>query len=273
MVQVSTPSHFSYCSTKPQQRKMTTLRVVTMHQVRLMEPLQAPTRYCRGAFQLLQPAEEEDPNPILLRPTPCSYDTVFATLSRLNFDPKSVEPCKLPPGLVKRVLSFLTVKCVKPEEVEATNCSSHDGIHPLPFCLLENETSWWLSSHGTMPGGRGQQWVQFQLSRNLRRLSSVSLKIPPLPQGPLSVREFCLRAFHLERGWYPITPVFQLESRSGWQTFIFEGVDVDEVRLVCFSNQMEEHITSLRPNSLGDENIMAQLQRFESVGFFCVKFE
>lgn len=218
-----------------------------------MKLLQSPTRFCKTNFRYQQAEGEDDPVPILLRPTPCSYDTLLETLCTLDFNPTSTIPQTLPADMVKLVLSFLTVKRVKPEEVQATNCSSHDGIHPLSFCLLDHDNSWWLSSHGSMPGGRGQEWVQFQLHQHLRRLSSVSLKIPPMPQGPLSVREFGLQAFHLERGWYAITPRFQAHNVFGWQKFSFEEVDVDEVRLVCFSNQMEEYINKLREsNPKGD---------------------
>ena len=267
---------------------MTTLRMTTLDQVKLMDkllqppplpPLLLPPRYCKKTSSLRsqQTFEEEDPHPILLRPTPSSYNVLLETLSTINFDPTGPrQPCHLPPDLVKRVLSFLTVKRVQHEHVLATNCSSSDGIHPLQYCLWDNENTWWLSRHGSMPGGRGQEWVQFQLCRRNRlcRLSSVSLNIHPMPQGPLSVRDFLIQAFHLERGWHPVTPVFSVGNRSGWQTFGFpEPVDVDEVRLVCLSNQIEEYMDSLLQKNPNDENILAHVRRFESVGFFSVKFE
>ena len=253
---------------------MTTLRAnATLEHLRLMELLQPRSLRCNMDNQLVQNEEDNGGDPILVRPTPCTYDKLFDTLCTIDFDHKSNRPRTLPPDLVEYVLSFLTVKRVKQEQVRATNSSSHDGIHPLAFCLYDHDSSWWLSSHGTMPGGRGQQWVQFQLSHNLRRLSSVSIKIPPMPQGPLSVREFCLQAFHLERGWHAITPRFQAQNIVGWQRFHFPDVDVDEVRLVCFSNQMEEYIKKLRESNPGDDNLLTQLGRFESVGFFSVRFE
>lgn len=262
---------------------MTTLHTAhALDQVRLVNPLLQfpPPQFCyhRNNIQYIpQAAEEDDVVPILLRPSQCSYHAMFKTLSsaplRCLDDKSGGCQKKFPTEVVKHILSFLTVKRVKPDEVQVTNCSSHDGTHPLSLCLRDQESSWWLSHHGTMPGGRGQQWVQFRLSDKLRRLSSVSLKIPPTPQGPLSVCEFGLQAFHLERGWHAITPRFRVQNQAGWQTFsLVEEADVDEVRLVCYSNQVADLISEFREQNPNETNLLLKLRRFESVGFFSVKF-
>eukprot|EP00527_Entomoneis_sp_CCMP2396_P001594 CAMPEP_0198145510 /NCGR_PEP_ID=MMETSP1443-20131203/23999_1 /TAXON_ID=186043 /ORGANISM="Entomoneis sp., Strain CCMP2396" /LENGTH=261 /DNA_ID=CAMNT_0043809187 /DNA_START=10 /DNA_END=791 /DNA_ORIENTATION=+ len=256
------------------------LRVMTMDQSRLMELL-APSTGRAGCTSLAgiipamlytQPHDEEE-NPVLVRPLPCSYDQLFNKLLSTDFAPSSPSPSTLPPDLCKKVLSFLTVKKVKQEQVSATNCSSRDGIHPLSFSLVDSESSWWLSQPGSMPSGRGEQWVQYTLNRfqgNLQRLSAVSVTIPPMPQGPLSVREFCLQAFSFERGWHAVTPIFTVDNKTGWQRFCFDEIDVEEVRFVCLSNQMAEYLTNLKDNNAADQQLLAQLNRFESVGFFTV---
>eukprot|EP00522_Entomoneis_paludosa_P011999 CAMPEP_0172442260 /NCGR_PEP_ID=MMETSP1065-20121228/2731_1 /TAXON_ID=265537 /ORGANISM="Amphiprora paludosa, Strain CCMP125" /LENGTH=261 /DNA_ID=CAMNT_0013192061 /DNA_START=28 /DNA_END=813 /DNA_ORIENTATION=+ len=214
----------------------------------------------------MEPAEE---SPLLVRPIPGSYQQLFHSLLTTDFDPTSRTPKTLPPELCNRVLSFLTVKRVQQKNVCATNSSSHDGVHHLSTTLLENECTWWLSRAGSMPDGRGQQWIQYLLNRHnscLQRLSAVSVKIPPMPQGPLSAREFVLQSFSIDQGWHAITPIFQISNQAGWQKFTLpEAVDVNEVRLVCLSNQIAEY--------LSNAELTPHKSRFESVGFFSVRFE
>jgi hypothetical protein len=196
-----------------------------------------------------------------------SYDEIFRLIASINFSPRSNRNRQtLPSELVYRVMQYLVIKRVSSEMVRALECSSHDRIYPLQRCLIDDDTSWWLSAMGTMPQGRGRQWVQFALGSTLRRLSTVQIKIPPLPQGPLSVREFLVQAFSIDRGWHQVSPTFVVANRAGWQMFhLTELVDVDEVRIVCLSNQISALIHDLEANE-------AMLRRFESVGFFTIRF-
>ena len=267
-------------------------RVMTMDQSRLMELLApsaprncSPSNYVhlfpfvsksqelQGDLQQL--CMEQDASSQLLRQFPCTYDQLYGKLLETCFDEEDPSTT-LPPELCKNVMSFLCVKPVEPDMVRATSCSSHDGIHDLGASLVDSESSWWLSRPGSMPSGRGQQWVQYTLDGqkgNMKRVSSVSIKIPPMPQGPLSVRQFCLQTFSFERGWHAVTPTFTVKNKTGWQKFDFDGVDLEEVRLVCLSNQMAEYLTNLRASNPTDQQLLAQLNRFESVGFFATRFE
>ena len=64
--------------------------------------------------------------------------------------------------------------------------------------LDPNTANWWISGNGSMPLGMGGEELTFELGGEegegggggLRRLRKLELKIPPLPQGPLSVRDF-----------------------------------------------------------------------------------
>lgn len=213
--------------------------------------------------------DEATNNPLLVRPIARSYKQLYDALRNFDFRSSPLsQQMTLPAELCERVLSYLTVKRVKQENVEATLCSSHDNVHHLSQTLVGNETTWWLCRPGTMPNGRGNQWVQYIMNRhemNLQRLSAVSIRIPPMPQGPLSVKEFCLQSFSIERGWHAITPIFTVANQVGWQRFVFEDVDVSEVRLVCLCNQIAEYL---------DRNELSPYKsRFESVGFFAVQFE
>ena len=126
-----------------------------------------------------------------------------------------------------------------------------------------------------MPGGQGRQYVQYSLTPTLCRLRRVSMKIPPLPLGPLSVREFHLETFRIEQGWFKISPNYLVHSREGWQTFELPegGCDVDEVRVVCTRNQMADYLEDLDLSIVRSRGLLADLQRFASVGFFSLRFE
>lgn len=65
------------------------------------------------------------------------------------------------------------------------------GDYPISVVLNDREDEWWISRPGSCPGGLGAEWLEFSFP-GLRRVSCVGLMIPPLPYGPLSVREFHL---------------------------------------------------------------------------------
>ena len=213
--------------------------------------------------------------PLILRSCPGTYRQLLEMLYTLDFDKKAEQPQVLPSELATRVLSFLVVEPVKRSQVRPVCCSTHDRIHPLFESLTDRETTWWLAEQGSMPKGRGRQYVQYSLSPTLCRLKRVSMKIPPLPQGPLSVREFYLETFRMERGWFRISPNYLVKSQEGWQGFDLPdgGLDVDEVRVVCVSNQMAEYLEDLDVTTLQNHGLAADIQRFASVGFFSIRFE
>eukprot|EP00439_Symbiodinium_sp_Y106_P054885 s2510_g7.t1 len=74
----------------------------------------------------------------------------------------------LPDNVVELVVSQLEIRSVQSDEVRVTNCSS--GRHDFDISVVLNE--------------REDEW----------RISFVAMKIPPLPHGPLSVRDFHLLA-------------------------------------------------------------------------------
>ena len=221
--------------------------------------------------------EMNDEGPLLLSSVVPSLDELREILSHIDLRPSSSsEPQRLPAELLQRILSFLVIERVYPIEVKAINCSSHDKVHALSRCLVDEHWSWWLSAPGTMKGGRGQQYVQFLLGPRLRRLSSICIKIPPLPQGPLSVREFLVQQFTLERGWHAVSPIFTVQDHGGWQRFVLPGkVDVDEVRVVCLSNQISaaKELLSQQQSFGQNGEPLDPLRRFQSVGFFTIRFE
>jgi hypothetical protein len=230
----------------------------------------------------------------------------------------------------KIVKSFLTVQRVNHSNVRVICALSHDGRYPLSSTLIdsddENDTwsqSWWLSADGTMPRGRGAEYIEYDLRsskcndktktsslvsaispfldantfhvnindnstndnteyRSLCRLSKISLKVPPMPMGPLSVAQFHLERLsivenntssnHLSVGnsankkkWTTCTKVFRVaDNTANWQEFLLDNpIDVNCVRVVCTCNQ----IGLLTPRIVQDH------PEYSSVGFFSIRFD
>ena len=96
----------------------------------------------------------------------------------------------LPPDLADLVAGFFVCLRVDPREVSVARCSSSSGQHPPAEALTPSRDTWWISGPGTTPRGVGRQWLQFELGTTVRRISYLGICIPPLPHGPLSVRDF-----------------------------------------------------------------------------------
>lgn len=224
----------------------------------------------------------------------------------------------LPPELSCHVATFLTVPRIDPtQEVVAATASSQDDTFKLTGVLINDEDSWWLSGAGSMPRGHGTEFVEFHFCRGntdasaggggtaannnpaqtpsqtqdrhllLRRLVAVHVRIPPLPLGPLSVREFRidvateqqppnalqpqLLPHHQEPPlplppnlvWTTLPGVHVVDNRTGMQRFpIHTPVDAYGVRIVCLSNQISAFLeTTDTPH------------RMERVGFYAVQLE
>jgi hypothetical protein len=188
-------------------------------------------------------------DPLLLTSIQCPYAELAALLRLIQ-----LESCYLTPDLVRRVISFLVVKPI--QGAIATACSSTDNTHPLSCCLTEDESTWYMSGP-TMQGGRGEEYIDFEFSK-VGRLSSVAIKIPPLPQGPLSVWEFQVQASS-----NPLW-TFRLTNRTEWQSFaIIPAVDVQNIRINLLSNQMAMFLDTLADS---DPRV------YNRVGFYSIRF-
>jgi hypothetical protein len=185
----------------------------------------------------------------------------------------------------------------------------------LSDCLSDDDATWWISKEGL---DDRYQYVDFRCvptttttvnhttttnvslyssSSSLQplpsyplhrvRVRAVSLKIPPLPQGPMSLRGFVLqKSDHIDSSsststtastnnnnnninntmvWETISPLWTLESRSGWQRFVLQDTDgpfdVRYLRILCLSNQIA---------ALNDRRFRGLPQ---AVGFSCIKLD
>lgn len=103
--------------------------------------------------------------------------------------------------VLAKIISFLQIAGVRPSHVRAVGSSScmDDSASSVGNTLRDDDSAWWVSSPNSCPGGQGAEWCAYDIGDPAKpgvlvRVEQVHLKIPPLPQGPLSVRVFHLEA-------------------------------------------------------------------------------
>lgn len=170
----------------------------------------------------------------------------------------------LPIDVAKHMTKFLQIKDIVKSEISVTRASSTRGDYPLSSVLGNEDGTWWISAEGSMESGQGEEYLEFSLSRTgvARRCSYVGLSIPPLPQGPLSVRKFRIDWSYDGEEWTEGCRRYTMESMdmAGMQTFKLEQpVDAAKVRLVCLTNAF----TSARGGT----------SPFDCVGLFFVRWK
>lgn len=184
----------------------------------------------------------------------------------------------LPNEIIRDIAIYFTVKKLDPTKTRAIGCSSSSSeLHELKECLIDSSSSWWISSinEGSFHNGKGEEYVEFELDNTkIVRLSTVSISIPMLPTGPLSVRtmrlDCCANNDNKAPQWKPITPILTVDNRNGWQRIeLNEPIDAQYIRLVCLSNQASRLLDNNEITEINDTYGHAMT----AVGFFTVKFE
>lgn len=178
-------------------------------------------------------------------PAPTQLDSVSrSTIMRLIGE----RGLGLPDIIAENISNRLTIPWVS--SVSIVGCSTNRGDFPLSAILDDDDSTWWISEEFSMPSGEGNEWLEFSFGTTPRRVSFVGMKIPPLPFGPLSVRDFHLLALtestptHLavdqqEGGtWAPASPVpLQTLDLANLQEYaIVPPVETTRLRLVCTRN-------------------------------------
>ena len=135
-----------------------------------------------AAISVTETMSNHATEPLILQEMGCSYGDLCKLISRIP-DMQSQ-----PQEIVLKVTDFFRVNPVVPENVVALRASSHDERHPLEESLTPSTSTWWISGFGSMIGGKGEEWVEYELAKTVCRLSTFKIEIPPLPSGPLSVR-------------------------------------------------------------------------------------
>lgn len=148
-------------------------------------------------------------------------------------------------GIAEIIAECLLVGNVNIDKVCVDGSSSTRGDFPLSEVLTCNQSTWWISAAGSMPGGVGREWIEFSFG-SFCSIKYIGIKIPPLPQGPLSVREFCVMrrridpfgrtlADDCETAWELVSPqIWQTLNTPDVQEFAFEhSIQAERLRLVC----------------------------------------
>lgn len=150
----------------------------------------------------------------------------------------------LPDLLANSIFDWLRSRFVDPSKVRCTSSSSHRGDFPLS-AVMSWENDWWISDSQRFNGGEGSEYLDFELgSGSLRRVTTIGIRIPPLPHGPLSVRNFRVHVSKYvgsdnddtARDWRVVGEFRTLDTER-MQEFALEApVDARYVRIECTSN-------------------------------------
>eukprot|EP00980_Cylindrotheca_fusiformis_P006710 scaffold1398_cov116-Cylindrotheca_fusiformis.AAC.27 len=201
--------------------------------------------------------------PLVLQEIGCSYDELCLSIAAIPL----IREQSLPQEIICRVADFFTVDRVQPENVTAISATSHDNRHDLNESLTLNKETWWISSLGSMPHGKGEEYVEFELARKTCRLSTFKIEIPPLPSGPLSVRNLRLDCLGASGAWETVSSELTVANRTGLQEFhINPPVDTRFCRVVCLTNQISQFLGV----DMEDEDLTHD---YTCVGYFTVRFE
>ena len=231
-----------------------------------------------------------DAAPLISKEMNCSYDHLIQLIRRLPVVQQGDQ--SLPNELIHKIGHYFVVNPVQHHQVTAVKASSTVGRFPLGVVLEDNDATWWISANGSMPQGKGAEYMEFQLSPVVRRLSAVSIKIPPLPVGPLSVRTFHIAIPDTSTGisqlpmtstttttttstaWIYATPELTVENKTGYQRFECSGIDAKSIRIVCTMNQISRFLGQNTNNQDDNNNNNANAaNQFDAVGFYSIKFE
>ena len=98
-----------------------------------------------------------------------------------------------PGELAAHIVSFFLVDRLD-GNFKCIGCSSSRGDFDLDAVLNSNDSEWWISDSPNFSFGKGREWLEFDVSHQStgapRRVNALGIKIPVLPYGPLSVRQF-----------------------------------------------------------------------------------
>jgi len=112
--------------------------------------------------------------------------------------------------------------------------SSTRGDFPLQTVLEDDDRKWWISKPGSFSLGRGEEYLEFEFASSTF-VQVMGISIPPMPMGPLSVREFSVEA-HVKQRWQAISPRLQTLDQTGLQEVALQLVGTRRLRMKCFTS-------------------------------------
>jgi len=198
----------------------------------------------------------------------------------------------LPEELVEMCLGLLRVRRVCQQEVEVVGCSSRQADHPLASVLERGGESWWISAApAVLRSEQSMEYLDFQLSGDgtARRLSFLGVRIPPLPNGPCSVRRFrLLFRGSKEEPWREVADKAQkvqagsqgqgetVDRAKEWKTLdvgvlqeiaLWPPIDAIALRFLCTQNAFGEAFPRGQPSTS-----LFRMAPITQMGIFEVRF-
>jgi len=179
--------------------------------------LPSPTRRCRATWGSLAP------------------DVLLRLFGESGFGPANV---------AELIADFFRIWPVDFSKVCVSGASSSRDDCPLASVLNDVDDEWWISGVGSMPRGIGCEYLEFSLGPRPRQVSVVAVKIPPWPQGPLSVRHVHLLALRDDKpishpdAWAVASalPMETLDQADLQEFALVPPLETRAVRLVCTLN-------------------------------------
>jgi hypothetical protein len=152
----------------------------------------------------------------------------------------------LPDNVVQLISHQLLIERVSEGDISVSGCSSSRNDFPPDVVLNDDRSEWWISAPRSMPSGCGSQYLEFAFGAVPRRIEFVAMSIPPMPSGPLSVRDFHLLANDGSGTWKPASPEYKTLDVPGLQEFaMVPPVDATAIRLVCTRNAAADSDNSM----------------------------
>ena len=96
---------------------------------------------------------DDDDGPRFLMTESTGFKSIKSLVHQISQLANAYE-CDLPNEIIlKNIVTFFTVKPLNPDRTKALSCSSTSGQYSLDHCLIDSESSWWISSTGTFRNG------------------------------------------------------------------------------------------------------------------------
>jgi hypothetical protein len=162
----------------------------------------------------------------------------------------------LPQELALKIASSFDVQRVDAGQFKCVEASSSQGGFPLDVVCNTNPSQWWISKSGRGFGSNQveqmshAEYLEFEMSmeKKPRRVSAVGIQIPPMPQGPLSVRRFHIDYTDDGTLWHAHPSTFYTLDNAELQQFaLLPPIDASRIKMVCTLNANQDTPESSHP--------------------------
>ncbi|KAA8493930.1 hypothetical protein FVE85_3905 [Porphyridium purpureum] len=164
----------------------------------------------------------------------------------------------------------------------ASSCARSAHSNPS-HTLVSDDRLWWISATRSP---QHPEYIEFALGQSANeevQVALVSMRIPPLPYGPLSVRLFRIESWDARKSAFVFhtAHVFSTLDTGGWQTFLLDPpVESSRIRLVCLQNACQCEVSSFEDmvesdaqfSNLFSYDSLSETCSHSSIGLYQVRF-